>query len=719
MKKYLSALLAAIFVISFSFQANALDVGEEEEPTRIYCVSSLEGKRGVYTLPVGGDYSATKISGTTYIQYDFGGSGGTFTDRNTVYGSRSKGMSIFAGKATAEGGEDGPWSHVWWSWRTQPPYVDYTYEIIATDMTYDPVTKQIYGWFKADEYGLEYRLCVYDGEACSVTPVGPNSKVQINAIAADKDGRLWGVSGTLGALYSIDKNDGSLKKVGAIAASAGGENQSAAFDSATGKLYWGAVENAMKASLYCIDVASCTLEKIYDFPLGERFSAFYVPLKEASGSAPAMVENLDGRFTGSGTDVEVTFTAPDKTYSGRKLTGNVKYSLSADGTEIDAGTIAAGEAYVKTFTLSEGTHQLSVTMSNGSGNGPVATADVFVGFDEPAAVSDIKAVVNGNMVTLTWERPAGLNGGVVDLDAVTYSVTRTPELIEVAKGLTETTFTDEVPDGPVAEYTYSVTVYNGTQAGLTEVSEPLLVGKANSIPYKQDFNSVWQFGDIAYKVLNDKPSSNTWVLDDDGNGNKFVSVTGHYPENRDDYLFTAPLALKSGITYTLKFKIANDSPSDNIQLRIFLSRTQSRDENSYLKPYINPNFDFSPGEAGAGVFAEQSMTFTVEESGDYCLGFYDFGLFYTNNTISIDDIEVTAEVPESVAEIENMSVPQVTASCGQIMVSGAEGLVVSVVSVSGGEVAGIGSAPSLWTVRLAPGVYIVKAGASVVKLNVN
>lgn len=825
MKKCLLLSMALLISSASQFKADAIEINDDEVIS-IYCVSSLESKRGVYTLPISGEYSATKISGTTYIQYDFSGSGGTFTDRNTVYGSKQNGFSIFAGKATSEGNGDGPWSHTLWSWRTPPPYVNFTYEIIATDMTFDPETEQIYGWFKADDDGNEHRLCIYDGEKCSITPVGPNSSVPISAIAADKNGQLWGVSGALGAIYAIDKTNGTLQEAGSIPVSANGKNQSATFEFSSGKLYWNAVEDDTKASLYRIDVNTCSAERIYDFPAGERFSAFFIPDKEPAKTAPAKVEDLAGRFTGKGSDVEVTFTLPDKTYGGSSLKGNVKYSLTADGSEIDAGAAEAGSLYAKTFSLAAGNHTLTVTMSNGSGNGPVASANVFVGFDEPDAVTNIKTSVNGNEVTLTWDEPKGINGGVIDLSQITYSVTRIPEWDEVATGLTETTFTDKIPEAPISEYTYTVTVYNGSEAGLTGVSEPVLVGKANTVPYRQDFDSVSDLGDIAYKVINDRPSSNTWILDNDGNGNKFMSVTGQYPNNRDDYFFTAPISFSKGITYNLKFKIANNSATENTQIRILLSRAQSRSEEFHLRPYIEPNLVFRSGTDHVGEFEEQSMTFSVEESGEYCLGFYDFGSYYTSNTVYIDDIEITAEempgpaidmavtevkAPETVsatgyfeviatitnngtepatcniilesdsktissAAIEKPIQPgaqfqqffelkwtedapdnityiirvetegdednsndvsepftvaydkrsslkpadtaaanalKVKTSRSQAEITGAEGLQISVIAAaSGTEVARVSQAPAKWTVTLAPGLYLVKAGTS-------
>lgn len=715
MKNPIVRLMAVMAVAASFFEAKAIEIGEEENVV-IYCVSSLEGNRGVYTLPVSGDFDATKISGTTYIQYDFGGSGGTFTDANTVYGSRSTGMSVYAGKATAEGGGDGPWSHTAWTWRSKPPYVDFTYDIVATDMTFDPVSKQIFGWFKADSYGLEYRLCVYDGENCKTTPVGPATSLVITAIAADRQGQLWGIAGRQGHLYRIDKTDGSVTDAGALPVTATGENQSATFDPTSGKLYWNAVLNSMDAALYRVDVNALSAEKVYDFPMGKRFSAFSIPVKEANAGAPAAVADLAGRFTGSGSDVEVTFSAPVKTFGGGNLSGNVRFKLSTDGSELDAGTIKSGDAYAKTFTLTEGVHSLSVIMSNGQGAGPAANAEVLVGFDEPGRVTGLTATASGSTVTLVWNAPVGLNGGVVDLDKVTYTVTRIPEGAAVAEGLKVCAFTDVIPEGPIAEYTYSVTVCCGSETGLTTISDPVLVGEPNTVPYSQDFNSLSTLSEVAYKVINDRADTNTWELVKGDDGNGYVSVKGKYPFNRDDYLFTAPLALEAGIEYTLDFKVANSSSSEPAQLSVFLSRAQSASEDAFVKPYLIPELTFTATEGEEGEFVGWSVKFTVGESGAYCLGFHDFGAYYSNNAVSIDDIRLKSDK----SSLGSAAVATVSAavSANTLRLIGAEGLPVTVFTPVGAMVARVAAAPADWAVTLPAGFYVVSAGNSSFKVQI-
>lgn len=243
-----------------------IEIDDEDDAALIYAVGALDGNKGVYTLPLSGTYAADKISGSTYIQYNFNGSGGTFVSKETVYGTYDAGFSIYAGKATAAGGADGPWSHVTWNYRNMSDYTNYTYEIVATDMTYDAVGGKIYGWFKADNDGFSYHLCIYDGEAVTVTPVGGTSSIVLNAIAADGSGNLWGVDGASGVLYSISKTDGTPTKVGSLGVSGYSyPNQSAAIDPASGKMYWSAL-NMMSAYLYEIDLTECTATMVYSFP---------------------------------------------------------------------------------------------------------------------------------------------------------------------------------------------------------------------------------------------------------------------------------------------------------------------------------------------------------------------------------------------------------------------------------------------------------------------
>ncbi len=706
--------LTALLITSVAPAARAISVEPDEEPSMIYCVSTKETSRGVYTLPTSGEYTATKLSGTTYIQYDFSKSGGTFVSKSTVYGTRDTGYSVFAGKATANGNGEGPWSESFWSYRTSSG-VALTYEIVATDMTSDPVTGNIYGWFKADNAGTAYRLGIYDGESMTMTPVGPTSTTKISAIAADADGQLWGICGYLGKLYTIDKSSGALTEVGPLKVVATEPDQSAAFDHSTGKLYWGANESLMKASLYSIDVTDCSCEKIYEFPMGKRFNAFYIPAPDSKKGSPAQVTDLAATFDGS--KVNVTFTVPDTTVDGAALSGDVTYTMTLDGEPLDNGTIAAGTAYAKAFEMEAGSHTLTLTLSNKKGTGPKTVESIYAGFDTPVALPGLTASVTGNTVHLTWQPPTGANGGTVDPALVTYDVTRIPDFAEVASGLTECEFTDQIPEGPIAAYCYSVTVVYDGDVSVSASTDPMLVGNPHTVPYRQDFDSVNSLSDIAYKVVDMEPGTNSWILaSDPDSGNKYLEVKGGNSAKRSDYVFTAPISFKAGIEYTLRIKVANSSSSENMQLRVFLSRSQTSADGDFIRPYIAPNINVQLPADQVGTFEQREMTFTLEEDGDFFLGFYDFTTYWNSNAIRIDDIEIT--LPVSISDATAAAPVTVKIAESNVVVGGKEGTEVSVYAITGVKVAsGSISRSGSWTSpALTPGSYIVKAGSSTNKI---
>lgn len=704
--------VVSLCVSSLSIEAITID---DDSAAQIYCVSTLSGNRGIYTIPTGGEFAATKLSGTTYIQYDFGASAGAFVSKDKVYGSKDAGYSVFAGSATSAGNENGPWGESYWNYRS-PGGTAYTYEIVATDMTFNPVDEKIYGWFKADSYGLNYRLAVYDGENISVTPVGPNSNVVITALAADNNGELWGIEGNAGQLYKISKSTGELEKVGELPVFASSTGQSATFDPDNGNtLYWGAVLNSMQASLYKINVKTLATEQVYEFPTGQRFNAFYIPAKEAKKGSPAKVEDLCGRFTGEDSSVEVTFTASTQTFGGQTLSGALKYELSIDTDVTDNGTINAGEEFAKTYRMSEGSHTLTLTLANNAGKGPKATATVYVGFDVPGAVKNLVAEPIGrNQVKLSWEMPDGSLGGLIDTKAVTYSVMRFPDFEEVATDLTETTFTDEVPGVTIAEYSYTVTsVYNGEPCASAS-TDLMLIGTPHSIPYSQNFEQAQTLSDITYKVIDLDPNTPTWTLAE-AEGNKFVQIEGKDNAQRRDYLFSAPISFKGGTEYTLRFKISNNTSSPT-QLRIFLSKSRTSDDSEFVRPYIKPNFNHQPTTTNVGQFVQYETSFTPDETGDYCLGFYDFSSYWISSTIGIDDIEIT-ESNSALTEITSAADISVTAHKSAITITGPAGANVGITSTAGHTVIARGILPdSTLTIHgIAPGIYLVSVNGKTVK----
>lgn len=637
-----------------------------DEDVVIYAASANSGGAGVYTLPTSGSFNPTKINGSTYIQYYFQNSGGTFTSKETLYGTSNTNYGVYAAKATAEGnGTDGPWSHTFWSYR-DASNTPFTYEIVASDMAYDEISKKIYGWFAADNYNSEYHFCEYDGDNFKVTPIGPNVRTNITALAFDAKGVLWGIEGGSGKLYTINKANGSLTEKGSLGVAASYPGQSAAIDPASGKMYWGAVPNQMSASLYEVDLEACTATKVYDFPMGKRYNAFYIPAPATKKGAPAEITDLSAVFTGNGNDVKVSFTAPSKTFGGSDLSGELTFTVKIDDTvpETDGtGKINAGASFEKTYTMTQGNHTVTVVVGNAVGDAPAASATVYSGFDTPGAVSGLTATADGNNVAISWGAPSGQNGGIVDLSGISYRVVRNPGTVLLAENTGETALADVLPEGHVKEYTYTVTVFSGEQEGISATSEGISYGSPYTIPYSQDFESIGSFAESGLKAIAVNNASQTWKLGE-MNGNKCAEVAGIASTKHDYTLFTAPVKLTAGTEYTLRFGLAVSAAYYQTGIRVFLSKEQNMNDENAITPYIAPNLGLSvwnPDDANK--LKEYSYQFTVEEDGVYSVGFYDFASDRSGAySIYLDNIEITGKLPVPEAPTEMAANPIETGS---------------------------------------------------------
>ena len=664
MKRSLHTTLLSISLLGGVAIASHAAIGVDD-PSVIYCVGVGDANRGVFTIATeGSEPNPTKLNGSTYISYSCIQSGGTFTDTETLYGTWYSYSSYFAFMATAAGnGTDGPWSPTYYGYR-DGSWNDFTKAIKATDMAYDAKSEKIYGWFSAaGAYSTGYRLGIYNGESINtvgVTQVGSDTSTKITALAFDSEGTLWGIEGGTGNIYTISTTDGTLTQKGNIGVYAGQDNESAAYDAKSGKLFYGA-KTYYSYILYSIDLTTFTATQVYNMGT-TGYNAFYIPAPATSKGAPAAAENLKGEFTGTGTDVKVTFTAPTETFGGSALSGELTWSLTIDGKapETNAtGKINARGSFEQTYTMERGTRKISVVLSNAEGAGPKADAEVFAGFDTPKAVTGISLAADGNAVTISWQAPESENGGVLDTENITYTVTRYPGAVNVVEKTKNLSVTDNIPEGPIAEYYYIVTVNDGETTGPAATSGSVLVGQPYTIPYSQDFNNVESLDAICYKTTNDdarypgNTNLHVWELGEfDGQKCMTLEKQSYWAQSAN--LYTCPMSFMAGVEYTLKFKIGASTPNalttDYMKemyvakFKVMLVKNQSKAEGDVVADIDNDvQYSISDNDAK---FIEKTMTFTVPANGVYSVAFTDNETsLYTTMTMALDDIELTAKYP--------------------------------------------------------------------------
>ncbi len=125
---------------------------------------------------------------------------------------------------------------------------------------------------------------------------------------------------------------------------------------------------------------------------------------------------------------------------------------------------------------------------NASGEGQAVQQSVFIGKDKPAAPANITARLKDGVVTISWEAPTvGLNGGYVDPEGITYTVTRRDKTVVVRD--TEALSVTDTPTMPEKQAVlfYYVTAKNNEGSSNEGTSNRLAIGTPDTLPYAESF----------------------------------------------------------------------------------------------------------------------------------------------------------------------------------------------------------------------------------------
>lgn len=642
-----------------SYAAPQRIIIDDEKPLEIYALGA-SSKVGVYKLNPTDLSNPTALAFGAYIQYTGSnlGGGGTFLDAETVVGVKYN-YSPYPFEATAAGTDEGAWAHSYFALSYYIPGNVY-------DMAYDEASGDIYCWYDVNTF---YKaLGKYDRASHTITRVGSAPSTAVYALAVDADGQLWGV-GTYGVLYKIDKTTGVAEDVtGGYGSSAYFQvdlPMSAAIDPASGLMYIVGKASSFdtSASMMKVNLSDLSVENLGK--LDGWYNCLYIAGSSIADGAPAPAENLAAAF--NGTKTVVTFTAPSQTHAGGELSGELDYTINVDGEDVAAGKVNAGEDASEELDLADGTHEITVVLSNAAGAGKSVKTSVFSGFDVPGNITGLTATAEGSKVSLAWTAPEGVNGGTLDMSKLRYTVTRGDD--EVASALEATEAEDEVT-GNVREYTYTVTVVYGEAAGQSQ-SVTVMAGAPYDIPYTLDLNSIENFGEAGVTVLDPNTgnyaASPTWSLSTVGEENCAVSYSLYY-FNRSEYLFLPPASYKASAIYTLSFKAAASGTNANdlktAKLRVLMAAEPTSDEEALTDLYTNPlddtkNYIEVAAKANEYDWADYSVEFSVAEDGVYCVGIEEFaGLYENDATVAVKDFAISVRYPTPANVSDFTAAPQ-------------------------------------------------------------
>lgn len=358
---------------------------------------------------------------------------------------------------------------------------------------------------------------------------------------------------------------------------------------------------------------------------------------------PAHVSGLSAEAGAKGAlQATLKWTNPTKDSDGADLAKFSGVKVNRGSQVIATLTGAKGEAmtYVDTDIATAGTYTYSVLAYNedgdAKGTAPTATTG-WVGIDTPSPVTDLAAATDGGKVTLTYTAPAGgVNGGYVDLDGVTYRITRNSEVL--AEDFAGTAYTDSVAS--LGSYTYSVQAQAGGKASAAR-SLTVRAGDGFSVPYSESFDQA-SAADL-FTIRNESGDTRTWKYN---SSKKCMEYWGN-SSSADHWLFTPPIKLEAGKTYELKFKTGLEnaaSASSYKNLEVSVGNGDSVAAQT-IKLYAE--------QIKSAIMEGKTTYYTAPADGRFNFAFRVFGA--TNSySIYIDDISVdeAAIIPAAVADLK-------------------------------------------------------------------
>ena len=518
--------------------------------------------------------------------------------------------------------------------------------IIGNDLTYDPSTGNVYGFFynplSMDE-PMRFGTISYTSYGAEVTTISTLPSDFI-CIAANSEGQLYGIDSE-GLLYKINKTDGALDVIDYTGVRPSTFRQSATFDPNTGKLYWAAFREDYTSGLYEINLENGLATLITDFPDNMEISCLHIPVSDTADGAPAEVTDFSVSFSGGSLTGTASFTAPTETFSGDTMSGELKYYILADTDTIKSGEAQTGESVSTEITVSQnGETQFTLLTRNAAGfSRATEPIKMYVGIDIPNPPTNVVLTVDDTKkVSLTWTAPvAGVHGGYFDSQALVYDVVRYPGQISVATDLTACAFNENLPDGPLAAYYYTVTAkIKGISSEAVE-SNREVAGDAFTVPFSDDLS-----GDDTYDLYT--------IIDANDDGTQWnpsmnaFSYFYSFVNSADDWVITPPIKLQTGYSYKFSFSIRAGSSYGTEKFATAYGQGTNPSAYTELTPVQ---------ELQESNYTTIEQTFEVASDGEYRFGVHalsdanQYGLYVTNFSVTAESL---SSAPDSVTNIQIM-----------------------------------------------------------------
>lgn len=499
-----------------------------------------------------------------------------------------------------------------------------TYTSVASDLAYDPTTDRVYGCFRESATTNGY----FFGTLNTIT--GFSSKIadlkqELIALAATKDGRLYGIS-IYGMLYSVDKNTGELTEIGQTGKTVK-YAQSATFDYPSGRMLWAMTPHYTHESpeICEVNLTDGTVTTLTTIPDRYEFTGIYTTGSYADDNAPARPTSLKASLTGTSLTGKALIAMPDRT-AGGNLASSLGYKLWMDGELLKEGQSQAGAGVEAALTLTRGMHHMKAVATNSAGRSQFVYCDFWAGSDVVNAVSPKAVMKDAQTVSVSWTAPQrGNHDGYFDPSLVTYTVTRQPDAKVVYDG-SATSFDDkEVADLQMGYYYYEVAANVAGEYGDKVRTNVVQVGSALKLPYDQPFND-----EVAAKtmtVIDANEDDETWQFF----GDCFICGVSQEGLDDDDWLVTPAFNLSKDSVYQVSMDVkAEEGYSETVAVAAGQKAEAASLTQTVLAPMKVDNVNYRT----------LSAVFAPKHDGACHIGVHALSLYAEGSYLYLDNLKV-------------------------------------------------------------------------------
>lgn len=330
------------------------------------------------------------------------------------------------------------------------------------------------------------------------------------------------------------------------------------FDHTTGDLYWAADNDDNWQKLIRIDPETGDTYRMGSIGTYESICAMYIPSTFAeSRTAPAGVKDVQVSYDDNHM-MSLGWTNPSTQWNRQPLASlqGVKVARDAESNVVDDLTsVVAGQtsSYVDN-EATDGLHTYYITPYNENGNGIVTTWKAWVGEDTPGSVIMLNAMkVSDEQIDLSWVMPQqGAHEGWFEKEGLTYDVVRMPDNVTVAEGLSECAFSDKNL-GLANAYSYVVTAHSTKGTGTPVESNPIVAGKAYSVPFYATFDT--QHKCDLWTVIDQNYDGKSWEFEGQYGAADYMRIGMDLGGGARDYLVSPKIHIEEGKTYRMTSNI--------------------------------------------------------------------------------------------------------------------------------------------------------------------